>query len=139
MCTAYLQIFRYCCFCKNKKILKPNFHVFGIFLSSWSRKKCESVKNPPWLYQESVLPLWGVGHGSVSNPSWLWEESITCGDWLQFYWPYPTVTEFSPSHDGLLAQPWRTPDRAKTDFSQTRRLFFFFFFKTHKNMKIKSK
>ena len=81
----------------QKKLL--NFYlVFGVF----ENKICGSVKNPSWLYQESIMALWGirhgstrkwswlyeesgmalggVRHGSLRNLSWLWEECVTCGD-----------------------------------------------------------
>ena len=37
----------------------------------------DSTRSLSGLYEESVMALGGVRHGSVSNPSWLWEESVT--------------------------------------------------------------
>ena len=59
------------------------------------------MKNPLWLYEESVMALGGVRHGSGRNPSWLWEESVTCGDWLLL------ILAISQP-DGFLAEPWQT-------------------------------
>ena len=98
----------------------PNFnHVFWVCKFptkkyQWVCKKIHycSIRSPSWLYKESVTTLGGVRHCFVSNPSWLWEESITCGDWLLLL-----LAIFHP--DGLLSEPWRTPRRAMTDYSQS--------------------
>ena len=54
---------------------------YFLFFQDSENKAWGPVKNLPWLYQESVIALGGVRHGSLRNPSWLWEKSVTSGDW----------------------------------------------------------
>ena len=74
------------------------------------------------------MALGGIRHGSVSNPSWLWEESWTSIDWLRLLLasriPPRAMIDCSQSHDRLLLEPWRTPGKAMTNFSQTQRSYF---------------
>ena len=45
--------------------------ILTLFLSfyDFENKTSGSVENPSWLYQESVMALEGVRHGSGRNPS----------------------------------------------------------------------
>ena len=64
--TVYILNCKWCCFSQNR--FWSNFHP--LFYSE--NKTFGSVKNPSWLYQESVIALEGLHHGSVRYRPWLW-------------------------------------------------------------------
>ena len=59
-------------------VKKKNYLIFPFlleFLQS-KNKTCGSVQNPSLLYQESVMALIEVCHGSARSPSWLCKKSV---------------------------------------------------------------
>ena len=83
------------------------------------------MKNPSWLYQESVMALQRVRHGFARSPS-RWDNASKSRSQSPqvmhssqrhdgLLTEPPTLTDFSQGHDRVLAEPRRTPCRAMRD------------------------
>ena len=112
-CVQFTYTIKDFCYCPNKiGATFSHCFFFFFFFKFFLGKHLGSVKNPSWLYQESLMALWGVCHGSRRSPLWLCEQSVTCGDWL-------LLLLLAISHPGgLFSELWRTPLRAMPDSLQ---------------------